>query len=292
MSRELRYDYSPITDREFDLPGGANIAVWVVPNVEYFEFGVPSTPFYPLSSNPEPDVLNYGWRDYGNRVGIWRIMDILDRYGLRATVALNSDICEHHPEIVTAGLERDWEFMGHGRTNSVRMANMAEADERAYIRTTRDRIAETVGEPPRGWLGPALTETYATPDILAGYGFEYVCDWCNDDQPYPLRVDEGRLLSVPYSIEVNDIPLFLRQGQPAHEFERTVVDQFDVLYEEGKEPGNGKVMAISLHPFIMGLPFRSKYLDRALAHITKHQDVWYPTGSELADHYYENYADA
>lgn len=289
MRDQTRFEYTPTPEREFDLPNDANIAVWVIPNIEHYKIDQPSTAIYPPGTEYTPDVLNYGWRDYGVRAGIWRLMDVFDTHEVPATVALNAEVCDQYPEIIEAGLERGWEFMGHGTTNAQPHVDLTEGEERELIRTTKNTIEMATGDPPRGWLGPELAETFQTPDLLAEEGFQYVCDWCNDDQPYPLHVREGELLSIPYSIEINDIPMFLTYGLTPPQFEQTIVDQFDVLYEEGKQPGNAKVMAIALHPFLTGLPFRSKYLDNALSYITNHDDVWITTGAEIASHYAEHY---
>jgi peptidoglycan/xylan/chitin deacetylase (PgdA/CDA1 family) len=278
------YDYSPITEREFDLPNGENVALWVIPNIEYFEFDDPRET-HRLLEGP-PDVNNYSWKDYGNRVGVWRMMDVLDDHDVRGTVALNSEICTQAPEIVEAGVERDWEFMGHGRTNSKPIAGLSDAEERALIRDVREQITETTDTEPRGWLGPARAESYNTPQLLAEEGFEYVGDFVNDDQPYRMDVPGEELYSIPYSTEMSD-KVFDGSTIAGEEFEQMVTDQFDVLYEEGKEAGNAKVMAISLHPYLIGVPYRSKYLDRALEYITDHDDVWVTTGGEIIDHYRE-----
>lgn len=281
------YEYSPITEREFDLPNGENVAFWIVPNIEYFQFDQPRE-LHRLVAEP-PDVNNYSWKDYGNRVGVWRMMDVLDKHDIRATVALNSEICTQAPEIVEAGVERDWEFMGHGKTNSQPITGLSEAEERELIRDVRDQIADTTGTQPRGWLGPARAESYRTPQILAEEGFEYVGDFVNDDQPYRMDVPGQELYSIPYSTEISD-KFFDGPNISGPEFEQMVTDQFDVLYEEGKREGNAKVMAISLHPYLIGFPYRSKYLDRILAHITDHDDVWLATGGEIIDHYEEHYS--
>jgi peptidoglycan/xylan/chitin deacetylase (PgdA/CDA1 family) len=281
-------EFSPIGEREFDLPNGENVAFWIVPNIEHFDFENPRS-LHDHIAGP-PDVNNYSWKDYGNRVGVWRVMDILDKHNIRATVALNSDICKHEPEIVEAGMDLDWEFMGHGETNSRPITGLTESEERRVIRNVRDQIAETTGENPRGWLGPARAETFNTPKLLAEEGFDYTGDFVNDDQPYQFDLPGHDLYSIPYQTEISDLGLFHGYNMSGPEFEQAVKDHFDVLYEEGKEAGNAKVMAISLHPFIIGLPYRSKYLDRALDYITDHDDVWFATGSEIIDHFRANHA--
>ncbi len=228
-----RYDYSPIIKREpIKWPNGARLALWVIPNIEHYEFEIPSTAMYP--TNLVPDVLDYGWRDYAPRVGVWRLMEALDKYGMRGSVTLNSSVCEKYPIIIEEGKKRNWEFLGHGVTNSRFLNGLSEEDERKEIRETVQTITKAVGKAPQGWLGPALAETFITPDLLAEEGITYLCDWCNDDQPYPMKVKKGKLISVPYSVELNDIPFFLGKGNSGEDFMRAIMDQFDVLYEEGK----------------------------------------------------------
>lgn len=281
-----RFDYSPIIRRPpLRLPNNARIAVWIIPNIEYFEFDGPGIGLTPPAGFP--DVLNYAWRDYAPRVGVWRLMELLDKYELRATVALNAKVCDHYPEIVEEGKKRKWEFMGHGMTNSQLLAGLPEDEERKIIQTTVATISRAVGQAPRGWLGPALAETLRTPDLLAEHGIAYLCDWCNDDQPYVFRVKTGRLISIPYANEINDIPFFVGKGATPDQFRQAIEDCFDVLYEEGKN--TAKVMAIALHPFLSGVPHRQKYLDMALAYLKRHDQVWFATGSEIANWYYANY---
>ena len=287
MRDQTRVDYSPVSEREYDLPDGNNVAVWIGLNIEHFKIDQPAEAIHPPAAENDPDILNFGWRDYGLRAGFWRMLEILDRHDLRASVLLNSEVCLHEPAVVEAGIERDWEFLGHGITNAREVHEYD--DERAAIEQTRDELTEFIGEQPRGWLGPALAESYDTPDLLAELGFEYLCDWCNDDQPYSFNVEEGRLINVPYSIEINDIPMTLGYGLSGPQIGQAIKDQFDVYYEEGKKAGNGRVMAIALHPFITGQPFRAKYLDEALSHIADHDDVWFATSGEIADHYFEQY---
>jgi peptidoglycan/xylan/chitin deacetylase (PgdA/CDA1 family) len=281
-----RYAYWPLPERPcIEWPNGARVAFWIIPNIEHFRFDKP----FMGATVPMPDVPGFAQRDYGPRVGIWRMMESFDKFGLRATVALNADVCRFNPQIIRAGVERHWEWMGHGVSNSERLSGLGEGEEREVIGSTVAAIAEHTGRPPRGWLGPGLGETYVTPELLAEAGVEYVCDWCADDQPFPMRVKSGRLISVPYSQELNDIPAFLRVGYTPEQFCQIVCDQFDVLYAEGAR--SGRVMALALHPYLSGHPFRIKWLDRALDHITRHKDVWLTTGGEIADWFYERYYD-
>lgn len=280
-----RYPYWPIPDRPaIRWPGDARVAFWVIPNIEHFRFDRPTA-----DAGPSPDVPTFATRDYGPRVGIWRMMEILDKYGLRATVALNGDVCRFYPQIIKAGVERKWEWMGHGITNSERLVGMDEARERETVQSVVRMITEATGAAPRGWLGPSLAETYQTPDLLAEAGITYVADWCVDDQPFPMRVRSGRMISVPYSQELNDIPAFMRKGLMPEQFHQMACDQFDVLYEEGER--SGRVMALALHPFLTGHPFRARWFDRTLQHITGHDRVWLTTGGEIAQWYYDRYYD-
>ena len=283
-----RFPYSAIVDREpLRWPKGARVALWVIPNIEHFLFDRASTPLTLATTKLVPDVLNYSWRDYGVRVGIWRLMEVMERYGIKGTVALNSDVCTHYPRIIQGGNQLGWEWMGHGTSNSILINQQTEDEERALIRGVVDAIYKGTGKQPRGWLSPALSESYRTLDLLAESGIEYVCNWVNDEQPYPMRVKTGSMLSIPYSVEINDIPTFLDLKQSAETFARMICDQFDVLYEDGAK--TGRVMAICLHPFLIGHPYRSKYFAQALAHITSRQEVWLTTGGEIANWYRKNY---
>jgi peptidoglycan/xylan/chitin deacetylase (PgdA/CDA1 family) len=286
-----RFDYSAIVDRPvLRWPNGARVALWVIPNIEHFLFDRPATRLADSSLALNPDVLNYSWRDYGVRVGIWRMMEIMEKYGVKGTVALNSDVCHHYPRIIAAGKELGWEWMGHGITNSITFRDQTEAQERQQIHEAISTITESVGKAPRGWLSPALSETVRTLDILAENGIEYVGNWVNDDQPYPMRVKKGSMTSIPYSSEINDIPALLGLHMSPERFGQMICDQFDVLYEDGAK--TGRVMSICLHPFLVGHPHRSKYFAKALAHVTSRSDVWVTTGSEIVDWYRKNYLKA
>jgi peptidoglycan/xylan/chitin deacetylase (PgdA/CDA1 family) len=263
------YEYSAIVDRPpVRWPNGAKIAVWIVPNLEHFRLGNPQS---------KPDARNYSRRDYGNRVGIWRVMEVLAKHGMRATVAMNGEIATHYPRIIGEMTKLEWELMGHGTTTSILQSGMSEEAETAFIMDTRKAI-EGCGQKMRGWLGPGLNETWSTLDILKRCGVDYVCDWINDDLPY--RMKNG-IYSIPYTIELNDMPLFNNPTISIADFERRICDSFDVLYAEGDK--GGRVMCVALHPFLIGVPHRIGYLDRALAHIAKHEKVWLATGSEIID---------
>lgn len=280
-----RYPYLPIANRRpLKWPNEARVAFYIGLNIEYFHIDkrAGSAPNARL-----PDVPFYALRDYGSRVGVFRIMDVLDKHGIRASVLLNTDVCQYHAPIIEEGKKRRWEWLGHGVTNNVRMNEYTDEEERATIRKVKETIAAAAGTPPKGWLGPGLAETYKTPDNLAAEGFEYVCDWGCDDEPVPMRVERGRLIAMPYQQGINDMTLFATYIYTPEEYLQAVCDQFDTLYAEGAR--SGRVMALPLHPFLTGLPFRIKYLDRALEHICSHEKVWLTTSGEIAEWYYQHY---
>ena len=281
---QQRLAYSAIVDRPpLRWPGGARLALWVVPNIEHYEY-LPSTHQVrnPWPRSPHPDVLGYGSRDYGNRVGVWRLFDLLDRHGLRGTTSCNLAAFEHYPAILEACLQRRWDFMCHGIYNTRYHWNLPEEAERAEIADCVQTFRRLTGGQLAGWLSPALSNTLNTPDLLAEAGIKYYCDWLHDDQPGPLQVRQGRLISIPYSIDLNDAPLQL-QGHEGDEFERMIRDAFDVLYREGDT--SGRVLCIALHPYISGQPHWIGHLDRALTYVCSHAGVWKATGEEIADWY-------
>jgi len=278
------FPYSPIIRRpRLEWPKGEHLALWVIPNIEFFSLEE-LVPGASGGGTKIPDVPTWAARDYGNRIGVFRLMQVLDRYGIRATVALNSQVCVHHPEIIEEGQKRRWEWMGHNETNTTRLNAVPPEEEPKLIHRALATIAKATGTKPVGWLGSGLTETWNTLDYLAAEGCEYVCDWTNDDQPYLMTLDGGqRLVSIPYSHDINDIPAFERRNHTPDEFREIICRQFDVLYREGAE--SGRVMAICLHPFLTGRPYRIDAFDAALAHICRHEGVWLATGSEIARHY-------
>jgi allantoinase len=213
-------------------------------------------------------------------------MDVLDKYGMRATVALNSDVCAAHPRIIEEGNKRKWEWMGHNESNTRRLDEAPPGEEGNIIRRTFGAIEKASGQRPVGWLSSGLAESWNSVDLLAANGCEYVCDWCNDDQPYEMQLEGGRhLLSVPYTVQLNDKSSIEHRFNTGDEFRQMICDTFDVLYREGEE--SGRVMAISLHPYLIGVPHRIGALDAALKYVCKHKKVWKATGSEIARHYRE-----
>src|SRR5262249_50559364 len=228
-------------------------------------------------------VINYAWRDYGIRVGLWRIADVLDSAGIRATVALNAMVCDVFPKAVEEMKRRGWEFMGHGITNSSTLANVPVSEEREVIRTTLRTIQRATGKRPRGWLGPGLTETFNTLDLLAEEEIVYVGDWNSDDQPFAMKVKKGKLFAVPYGMDINDMSLINRLGYTGEQYLRALTDQFDTLYADSEN--TARVMGVPLHPFLMGQPWRTPYLKKAISLFKQHERVWVSKGSQIVEAY-------
>jgi allantoinase len=275
------FPYSPVVRRpKFRWPNGARVALWIIPNIEYFALTDP-VPIAAGGSGRAPDISAWAIRDYGNRIGVFRMMDVMDRYGARGTVALNANLCAMHPEIIEECMKRKWEFMGHNETNTKRLNEVPEGEDAAIVRRTVATIEKATGVKPQGWLGSGLQETWNTLEQLVDNGVQYVADWVNDDQPYKMTLEDGRtIMSVPYSTEINDKPAYEHHSRTAREFEEMMRDQFDVLWREGAD--RARVMAIALHPYITGVPHRIGALDRALDYNCRHDGVWLTTGAEIA----------
>ena len=285
------YVYSPYNNRpKITWPNGARVAFWVVPNIEFYELYPPPHPTRKDMARPAPDIQFYTSRDYGNRAGLWRLMEVMDRYGVRGSVSLNVAVCDHHPEIIEACLKRDWELFSHGVYNTRFQYGMSEEQHREFIEDVIATIKKHSGQKVAGWLSPALSNTEMTLDLLAEYGVLYTCDLFHDDQPQPVKVKKGRLISMPYAVEMNDIMVFhqVAARSPRH-YAETIKAQFDQLYEEGA--GNGTVMCVPVHPFLIGQPHRIGPFAEALEYITSHDGVWVTTGREIARHYYKHHYD-
>ena len=264
-------------------PGGARVALWVAPNIEHYEF----LPEHirvrdPWPRLPHPDILGYGLRDYGNRVGVWRLMEVFDRFQLPCTVSLSMAVLQMYPEIAEAMLKRRWEFMSHGLYNTRYHWNLSEAEERAAIDECQQIHRQFTGRDLPGWFSPAASNTLNTPDLVAEAGIGYLCDLYHDDQPTPIQVRQGELYSLPYSMEIND-SIAWRRGQEGAAFAQKICDEFDTLYAEGAV--SGQVMNIAVHPFIMGQPHRIEHLAQALDYVLSHSGVWCATGSEIIASY-------
>lgn len=261
-------------------PGGARLALWVAPNIEHYEYLPQQVRVRdPWPRVPHPDILGYGLRDYGNRVGVWRLMEVFDRFRLPCTVSLSMAVLDMYPEIAEAMLSRNWELMSHGLYNTRYHWNLAEDEERAAIAECQAIHRRITGRELRGWFSPAASNTLGTPDLVAEAGISYLCDLYHDDQPTPIKVRRGELHSLPYSMEVND-SITWRRGMEGEAFAQKICDEFDTLYAEG-----GRVMNIAVHPFIMGQPHRIEHLARALEYILGHDGVWCATGAEIIDCY-------
>lgn len=279
-----RIPYSAITERTpLKLPNGARMAVWAVINVEDWDPTQPMprtvlTP--PAGGSPMPDVPNWAWHEYGNRVGFWRLVKIFDEFAIPAVIAINGSALAAYPAIVQAAVARKWEFIGHGfsQRNLQKVAN-----ERADIRKVHDAIAKATGKPPRGWLGPGLTETWQTPDVLVEEGYDYVADWVLDDQPVWLNTRGKPILNLPYTQECNDVAMMLIQHHKASEYYDRAIDQFEQIYADAAD--SARVMALSVHPYIMGAPHRVKYLRRVFEVMRKKPGVLFWTGAQIADWY-------
>ena len=279
-----RFDYSAIVDRKpWKLPKGACIAVWTIVNIEEWDFEKPMARQYltaPQGVPTVPDVPNWAWHEYGMRVGFWRLHEALTTRKIPATTSVNANVCNSYPRVAQAMLDAGWEFMGH----AVKQGAMhIQPDQRAVIRESIQILEKFTGKKPKGWLGPGLTETFETLDLLKEEGIAYVSDWVNDDQPYEIRTKHGPLVSVPYSIELNDIPMMVIQHHTSDEWLRRCVDHFDRLYAEGaRQP---RVMALAVHPYNSGVPHRIKYFEAVYDYIRKKKGVWMTTGEEIYDWY-------
>ena len=285
-----RFAYSAIEARPpLRWPNGARLAVYIGLNIEHFAFGEGlGAGIAPPS--PQPDVLNHAWREYGNRVGIWRCRDLFDELGWPVGALINTALFEHCPEVVEAFVQRGDELIAHGHTNAERQGGWPEDAERALLRHCRERIAQAQhGRAPAGWLSPWISESAVTPDLLCEEGYRYTLNWCHDDQPTRLVTRSGPLWSVPYPQELNDIPMIVGRQMDAKDFAQMIVDQFVEMLEQSRRGplGQGLVMGIALHPYIAGQPYRLRHLRQALRHIAAQahggSDVWITTPGAIVD---------
>jgi len=279
-----RLAYSAITERPLlRLPNGARLAIWIIVNIEAWDprQPMPRTVLPPPAGGSSiPDIPNWAWHEYGNRVGFWRMLEVFDALNIRATLAINGAAIAAYEPIARAARDRGWEFIGHGftQTNLQKVAN-----EREDIIKTTEVIQAYVGRRPRGWLGPGLTETWETPDLLLEAGYDYVCDWVLDDQPVVLKTRAGRIVNVPYTQECNDLAMILIQHHKASEYRDRAIDQFEQLHADARH--SARVMALVVHPYIMGAPHRLRYFREAVAHIAAKPGVIFQTGEEILDWY-------
>lgn len=281
-----RFDYLPITRRaDHAWPNGARLAVYIGLNLEHFAFGEGIGACIGPPA-PHPDVLNHSWREYGNRVGAWRMLEVFDSLGLPAATLLNTALYDHCPELVAACVTRGDELIGHGHSNSERQADMDEKNEGALLIRCRARMLEESGTAPSGWLSPWISESFRTPDLLAEAGYSYTLNWCHDDQPVPMRTRSGRTLwSVPYPQELNDIPMIIARQMDAKDFAQMVIDNADEMVEQSRR--QPLVMGVALHPYIVGQPYRLRHLRRALQHLAglrDQGDIWFTTPGAICQH--------
>ncbi|WGL16287.1 polysaccharide deacetylase family protein [Microbulbifer bruguierae] len=285
------YDYWPWEGRpKITWPNGARVAFWVAPNIEFYELNPPANPHRKAWPQPYPATQGYSIRDYGNRVGHVRQMEVLDRYGVRGSISLSTALCEHHPEIIAMCAERDWEFFSHGIYNTRYTYGLSEAQELEMIQDSVHTIEQYTGRKPAGYLAPALSHSEHTIDLFAEAGGIYTCDLFHDDQPTPINVRSGkRFVSVPYSLEMNDTIAYVVNKVEPRRYGQILKDNFDRLYQEGAE--NGTVMCIPTHNYQVSCPHRLKAFEEALEYITGHADVWVTTGREIAEYYLEHHYD-
>jgi len=283
LSDHGRYDYHPIVERPvYSWPNGTRLAIYLGLNLEHFSFGE-GLGAELAPGGPQPDILNYAWRDYGNRVGAWRMRELFDELSLPCSVLANTAMYDYAPALVRAFAERGDEIVGHGRSNAERQGTLPSDQETTLIAEATATIARHEGKAPAGWLGPWISESRHTPDLLHEAGYRYLLDWCMDDQPVWMRTRRGRILALPYPQELNDIPMIVGRKIGGDAFADMIIDNFDeMLVQSRKMP---LVMGIALHPYLVGQPYRLRHLRRALAHICAHRsDIWIATAGAIAEH--------
>jgi peptidoglycan/xylan/chitin deacetylase (PgdA/CDA1 family) len=284
MNARERAIYSAIVDRPpLRLPDGLRLVLWPVVNLEVWEIERPMARQVlpaPTGVAVQPDIPNWSWHEYGMRVGVWRFFDAFDRRNIRPTLSINAQVVETYPRVAAAARERRWEFMGHAL---VQMPIHQIPDQRAMIRRSLELLGDFTGKRPRGWLGPGLTETDETPDLLAEAGVQYVGDFVHDDEPAEIATSHGPLVTLPYTVELNDIPMMMVQHHRSAAFLERARDQFDRLYQEGAD--RAKILCFAIHPYISGVPHRIKYLEAFLDYASGHKGVAFWTGEEILDWY-------
>jgi peptidoglycan/xylan/chitin deacetylase (PgdA/CDA1 family) len=281
-----RFPYSAITRRpHYRWPNGAGLAVYLGFNIEHFAFGEGmGAKLGPAC--PEPDVLNYAWREYGNRVGAWRCLELFDTLGLPAGVLANTALYDHCPDLIAACVARGDELIGHGHTNARQQGSLPEPQERMLLEHCRNRMQVQSGQAPAGWLSPWISESSVTPDLLAEAGYRYTLNWAHDDQPVRMQTRSGKSLwSIPYPQEVNDIPMIIARQMDGKDFAQMIIDNFDEMLEQSRQ--QPLVMGIALHPYLVGQPYRLRHLRRALAHLSRARDrneIWFATPGAICDY--------
>jgi allantoinase len=283
MSRLL---YSPMPSRPaITWPDGSRVALWICVNVEHYELVPPRNSFYNTYNRIEPpDVQQYSYREYGNRVGFWRLLDLLDEFNIRPTVSLNVGVLEMYPEVAQAMVSRDWDFLSHGLFNTRPIFGYAEDEERRFFRETCDMFFRCAGRPLRGLLGPAVSVTPRTFDLMTEFGLTYTADFFHDDHPTPVLTNSGRLISIPYTVDLNDGNL--AASGALHVFPERAAAQLRRLWREGSD--SGRVMCLSLHPYIAGQPSAIGHVRKILEDIKSFDSLWMATAGEIVEYYSDN----
>ncbi|MDB5600265.1 MAG: polysaccharide deacetylase [Xanthobacteraceae bacterium] len=279
-----RSDYSAIVDRPpLKLPGNARIIFWTIVNLEVWDIKNPMARQVlppPTGIPMQPDIPNWSWHEYGMRVGVWRFFDVMRRYGVKPTLAINARVCEDYARVAQQAVTDGWEFMGHSYEQG---PIHKEADQKGMIKRSLDVIENFTGKRPVGWLGPGLTETMETPDLLAEAGIKYIGDFVYDDEPTMIRTANGPLVTLPYTVELNDIPMMIIQHHESDYLYKRMVDQFDRLYQEGAE--RPRICALAIHPYLSGQPHRIKYLEQIYEYVSKFEGVLHWNGEQIMDWY-------
>lgn len=284
MTPAERSSFSAIVDRpKLKLPQGNRIVVWTIVNLEFWDIQKPMARQVipaPTGASLLPDVPNWSWHEYGMRVGFWRFHQLYERLGIKPTLSINAKVCQEYPRVAQACRDAGWEFMGHSYQQG---PIHKEEDQAAMIRKSLDVIQEFTGKRPVGWLGPGLTQTLETPDYLTQEGIQYIGDWVYDDEPTEIQTQNGPLITLPYSIETNDIPVMAVQYHEADYWTQKCIDSFDRFYQEGED--RAKILAIAIHPYISGQPFRIKYLEKVYDYISQFDGVLHWNGEQILDWY-------
>ena len=288
------YDWSPLSTRgTLRWPNDGRVALCVIVALDKMEWAPPEGSFQPgnlaggSAARPFPDYTRMSHREYGHRVGIFRVLDVLEKHGITPTIAMDALTAEHYPYLIKHCLDRGCEIIGHGISVSQMItSNMSEADEKSYINRSIAALTQATGAAPKGWMGPEYGESHLTPQLLAEAGIKYLCDWANDEQPYPMKSPQGELTALPVMWELDDVGAMANRKVTVHRYADLLKESFDRLYQDGAI--NGRLLGLNLHPWLIGQPFRIKYLDDALGYMTGHSQVWPAAGEAIVDWFREN----
>ena len=296
----MHYDFVPMPNRKpLKWPNGARVALMLTINLEYWDLvKKTNAPYYPGGPSILPDPLpgnvadlpNFTWREYGQRVGVWRLIDIFDQAGVPASCTMNAKMGLERREVVDAVNKRGWELIAHNYVQTELLTEYAKnpKKERAVIKATLDAYRKVVGRKAKGWLSSSLRCTPNTPEILTELGLIFTTDFINDDQPYLIKTKKGPLVSIPYSSEINDFQIFLRRGMSTSQAFETIKEQFDELYREGAD--SGRLMNIGIHPHVWGQPFRVRALRDFIDYVKRFDGVWWAKREDIAAWYLKNHA--